>query len=865
MKTLYEFAQDAMALGFNIFPLPPRSKKPDGGVTPHGFKDSSADPAVIAAWWKRNPEFNFGINCGDSGIAVSDIDAGLNSLEEFEAWFVASGLPQTYTVRTGRRNAFGVHMYWKGTMPSSGSKKWSLNGCTGEIKSVGGYVVGVGSIHPDSGERWEVICDAPLAELPNLVRDSVTRAAAATPVVAASSTDGKIPPGTWHNLLVSFAGKMFNAGITSPKGLYRAMVAYAEDNFDFSQVPLDKNHVAQIAENVAASFEKAADTSVSEDWVKPEEITGAADAAEVVEERTAMLESWDKVQEELFEIRLGLDQVVNAKGETKFVKKPRIQVDNEIMAYVYQALKNMRARFFVDAYPHIFLPAETVVYKFYDDDDVFRIMNKFGLKLTQNDYDLVKENLHQQILMYGEKTNIEKFGRLQGEAIYVNNGRNGMFRITVDKFEEVPNGTDEVFMINKHFVPWPRLDLARMAEIASRLGGKGGKVSEGCLCEFLDGYFEEGELTGEQYQQLVLLRYLSLFLNGAVTLHPIMMATGVQNSGKSTLWEKFLWLFYGTGIKSGGLPTNLRSFIAAVTNHQIQLFDNIDRAGFDNQHSDYPAYIDIMCKCSTGGQLEIAQLYKNNVEKVYQLRCDIFMTARVIPFPTSASDLQRRMLRFPIRVPDHFKSSETLKREFDLVKDDAKLETLVRLQLVLRALLASSDKEYQPSSEMGDYENFTRRIAEYEGWGNEMAQIWKAHQGEHKTQLAEDSPLVNFLRCWLGRPGNAGRWVRVGQIYRELSDRYQREFTQIFRTDAVFGRRIKENISALAILGVEKKFLDGSTTYRFLCSPHLTPEETAIQVGQCQNAFTDTAHRWSLCDDFDPDPGDPKIPDMPVL
>jgi hypothetical protein len=80
-KTLYEYVKDALALGFHIFPLPPRSKKPDGAVTPHGFKDSSADPLKAAAWWKQNPEFNFGIDCGASEIAVSDIDSGLKSLE----------------------------------------------------------------------------------------------------------------------------------------------------------------------------------------------------------------------------------------------------------------------------------------------------------------------------------------------------------------------------------------------------------------------------------------------------------------------------------------------------------------------------------------------------------------------------------------------------------------------------------------------------------------------------------------------------------------------------------------------------------------------------------------------------------------
>jgi hypothetical protein len=45
-------------------------------------------------------------------------------------------------------------------------------------------------------------------------------------------------------------------------------------------------------------------------------------------------------------------------------------------------------------------------------------------------------------------------------------------------------------------------------------------------------------------------------------------------------------------------------------------FDNIDSVNFDNPRSDYPEYIDLMCKASTGGKIPIAELYKTNVQKM---------------------------------------------------------------------------------------------------------------------------------------------------------------------------------------------------------------------------------------------------------
>jgi hypothetical protein len=75
--------------------------------------------------------------------------------------------------------------------------------------------------------------------------------------------------------------------------------------------------------------------------------------------------------------------------------------------------------------------------------------------------------------------------------------------------------------------------------------------------------------------------------------------------------------------------------------------------------------------------------------------------------------------------------------------------------------------------------------------------------------------LIGFVRRWLGKEGNVERRVRTGQMYQELEDEYGRAFTQNWRTDAAFGRRLKENYSAMALLGINKMLLDGSTTYWF--------------------------------------------------
>lgn len=59
-------------------------------------------------------------------------------------------------------------------MPDVG--EWKLDGCSGQVKSLGGLVVAAGSVHP-SGETYEVISDLPFAPTPDVVRQLKTERA----------------------------------------------------------------------------------------------------------------------------------------------------------------------------------------------------------------------------------------------------------------------------------------------------------------------------------------------------------------------------------------------------------------------------------------------------------------------------------------------------------------------------------------------------------------------------------------------------------------------------------------------------------------------------------------------------------------
>jgi hypothetical protein len=105
--------------GCKVFPCVPGTKDP---ATKHGWKDASNDPAQIAEWLKINPDFNWAVATGLSGLFIIDVDPeGLRRWEDMqnENPVLKSAVSRAYTVRTPRG---GLHVYFRGKGPSTASR-----------------------------------------------------------------------------------------------------------------------------------------------------------------------------------------------------------------------------------------------------------------------------------------------------------------------------------------------------------------------------------------------------------------------------------------------------------------------------------------------------------------------------------------------------------------------------------------------------------------------------------------------------------------------------------------------------------------------------------------------------------------------
>ncbi|HET6776105.1 MAG TPA: bifunctional DNA primase/polymerase, partial [Acidimicrobiales bacterium] len=174
---------------------------------------STQDPDRLAAahyFGGPNP-CNIGIDCGKSGVVVLDEDAE----GEFDRICADLGVnvPVTFTVRTGK----GRHFYFR--QPAAfGNAEGALRGYKVNVRGVGGYVVGPGSLHA-TGVVYETILDVALAELPDWLAEALNGKPSSTATVSDDTERGwwragPIPEGNRHHAIVAAAGWCLGAGMT---------------------------------------------------------------------------------------------------------------------------------------------------------------------------------------------------------------------------------------------------------------------------------------------------------------------------------------------------------------------------------------------------------------------------------------------------------------------------------------------------------------------------------------------------------------------------------------------------------------------------------------------------------------------------
>jgi hypothetical protein len=503
-------------------------------------------------------------------------------------------------------------------------------------------------------------------------------------------------------------------------------------------------------------------------------------------------------------------------------KLPMHKLRQKVYGFVEHDLQT-RARLMMAVYPYLYMTQTHKLIRVMDDSPAMAsLFKEYGLLLTEGDTKLVLENLTSYMQSHATKMDVHKLGCIlplkdsSEYACYVNKGDGQVYKITAEDIKVVDNGTDEVFLLEEGLTPWPELDqdnLWYMSELRKYLGKDGLKVRNSPLCMHYRAMYEAQELTQRQCEQLALTRLMLHWLGNSVSLHPITVNIGIQNSGKSTQFEKFGKLLYGPNFQGSNLPADARSLVAGLTNSAVCLYDNVDSADFSRGQA---GFLDTFCGCATGMVASQAMLYRNNCELKFNLRNHLKLTSRVTPF--NRSDAIRRTIQLTIRKPspEEWVSKDEMMAKLMADRDKCLLEVLVRLQNIVMAYNQPTPKHLMVS-EMPEYETWTYKCADHEGWYQEMHSIWVAYQQMYEDAITDSNPLVYVLKAWLGK-GECGTpnvskkvstttlWAEVTAVCQELGIKHT------YTSPGGFGKNLNKNAAQLLTLGYKESNPNNSRT-----------------------------------------------------
>jgi hypothetical protein len=513
------------------------------------------------------------------------------------------------------------------------------------------------------------------------------------------------------------------------------------------------------------------------------------------------------------EVKEELDSI-RANGE----KSPRHVLDQQIYEFVTHDLQTRAEMYLRLDDPYLYIRETHKLIKVEEGSpEMERLLRGYGLLLTENDTALALDNLISYMKEHAKQVDVHKLGCIlpvkgaDEYTCYVNRGDGQLYKITEEGITTIDNGMDDVFCLEDGLIPWPKM-VGENREYAKKLdetlGVYGLKVMDTPLCRHYRALYEERQLNQEQSEQLAFTRFMLHWLGNSVSINPVSVNIGIQNSGKSTQFEKLGRLLYGRGYTGSNLPPDNRSLVAGITNSAMTLYDNVDSADFSKGQQ--AGFLDTFCQCATGGMASQAQLYANNHERRYDLRNHLKLTSRCDPF--KRPDAMRRTIQLEIRKPrqDEWVNKDELMDSLMLDRDKCLIEVLIRLQHIVCAYNKPKVK-HTMVSEMPEYEDWTYRLAAHEGWYPQMRAIWVAHQQAYNETIAESNPLVMLIKLWLGQPtskdsngfdSNVGKhvststlWVEVDKITRRLG------LKQTYTSAAGFGKHLTKNMSELLTLG----------------------------------------------------------------
>jgi hypothetical protein len=400
--------------------------------------------------------------------------------------------------------------------------------------------------------------------------------------------------------------------------------------------------------------------------------------------------------------------------------------------------------------PFIFLTQTNEVVPADPDSAEFRALaSQYGVSAKDSLFKNLLEALDIEGLALGVRTPIHDFAYFDERRVvlYLFDFNRWVYRISAEKVEKVPNGTDGVlFVRNPRWESWEMLrgetgDTFVSAEILRNLR------------------LDDDQLTREDAVLLLEAWIYTLFFPNFFATKIIGGGVGPAGSGKTSLFELVGRIIFGSKFHPTPLPNDAQDLDAILTNEAFVLLDNADKRKEWLE--------DRLAVAATGGSIRRRRYFTTNELADFPVRASVALTSRTPHF--RREDVADRLLLFRVARLEPFVAKKDLLKRFDNRRDLYMTRLVRRIPAILKRLRETADAPVETKFRMADFGGFLIRVAPV--FGRDVASIEATLARVVQVQRrfsAEDDSLVDLIGRWLTNSNNDGRQISTGELFAEL-------------------------------------------------------------------------------------------------
>ena len=464
-----------------------------------------------------------------------------------------------------------------------------------------------------------------------------------------------------------------------------------------------------------------------------------------------------------------IDGIRKQEGRDKDNRLTQFEIEREVAKTAWDDLST-RGQFFTSGgLGMVFLDEDRKLVDISrDGHDFSNLMIRYGLLPSDPMKDAVGKYLGAQAYQFGMPTEPHLFSHYEPKTrtVYISEFDGNVIRISGDRIERLPNGTDGVLFKTPNNCQPYRVNLDKLPNIAYGLRLTPDSLLRKYITSQVD--WDEEQLTSEQNQTLFIVQMLTLFMRGVIRTRPLVLLTGPSGSGKTMLAERVGWLLVGPDFQAVDMPDEKDDFEALVTGTPFAVLDNVKK--FRNSSS----IQSLLMITATGGGVTKRELYSTNRQVEFAAQATLYLSAIQSPF--RGDEVANRLLIFQTLKLEAYQASAEIMHEFTAHREEIMGEVVVRIQNILKALHHNQNMSIGTQFRMADFATYFLKVASYEGWREEADGLLAAVGESQGSYAVEDDVVVELLSLWIGvnPTKSAERWWSAAELDAELRSAYLR-------------------------------------------------------------------------------------------